>query len=485
MSDPTLPAPHADATPRLGIPLMHAGQARKHITHNEALLAVERHIHPSVERADLGSPPDGAEDGERFVVAAPADAAWADRAGDMAERRGGAWHFTTPEPGWTLWNRSDGVHIVFDGTDWTPLAAGEGGGLADPDTLGIGGAAADATNRLAVRAPATLLTHADDGSHRLAINREADAATASIVFQTAYSGGAELGLVGTGDFEFKVSGDGGIWHTAIGVERTTGRVSFPSGGPRTPEPSLVVIHVNPDGDDGADGLSALRPVATLPRAVEVLSGLDMGGQTAIIQLAPGTYTDGFKLDRLPVGAGTILLRGPGTGAGGHGGDGAARIKPSNNFPAVDVTVPGASLMVRDLHAEGFMGLRAQFGSVINLRGTTSLGRCRGGAVVADGGVVDVIGTLEFSGGSAALKAANGGMVRVTSSTVKLAVGTSWTEAFASAERLGQVVINRTSAEGTATGKRYRASSNAIVEVVDGATLPGSADGVTESGGLYL
>ena len=485
MSDPTFPAPHADATPRLGIPLMHAGQARKHITHNEALLAVERHLHPSVERADLASPPDGAEDGARYVVAASADGAWQGHDGEIAERRGVAWDFSMPEPGWTLWSKADSAHIVFDGTSWAPFAAGEGGGVTDTDTLGIGGAAADATNRLAVRSPATLLTHDDGGSHRLVLNRETDGDTASVVFQTGYTGGAELGLVGTGDFEFKVSADGSHWHSALSVERSTGRVAFPSGGPRVPKSSTTTVHVDPNGDDTADGFAASRAVATLARAVSIVSELDAGGQIVVVQLAAGTHSGSFKLDRLPVGADTVMLRGPGTGSGGFGGAGAAKIVPPGNFPAVEVTVPGASLMVRDLHAEGFVGLRAQYGSVISVRGTVSLGSCRGGVVVADGGKVDVVGTLELAGGSAALKALNGGTVGVTSSTVKLADGAAWTDAFASAERLGQVVVNRMTANGTATGKRYRASSNAIVEVVDGATLPGSAAGVTATGGLFL
>ena len=485
MSDPTLPIPHADVTPRLNIPLMHAGQARKHITHNEALLAVERHLHPSVERADLGSPPDAAEEGARYVVAASGEGAWQGHDGKVAERQGDTWLFSVPEPGWMVWDKSGSTHIVFDGSAWALFAAGESGSVAAPDTLGIGGAAADATNRLAVRSPATLLTHDDGGSHRLVLNREGNSDTASVVFQTGYAGGAEFGLVGTGDFEFKVSADGSEWHSALSVERSTGRVAFPSGGPRVPQSATTTVYVDPNGDDTADGLAASRAVATLTRTVKIVSELDAGGQTVIVQLAAGTHSGSFKLDRLPVGAGAIMLRGPGTGSGGFGGAGAAKIVPPGNFPAVEVTVPGASLMVRDLHAEGFIGLRAQFGSVISLRGTVSLGSCRGGVLVADGGKIDAIGTLELAGGSAALKALNCGTVGVTSSTVQLADGTTWTDAFASAERLGQVVVNRMSANGTATGKRYRASSNAIVEVVDGATLPGSSAGVTATGGLFL
>ena len=486
MSDPNIPAPHADATPRLGIPLMHAGQAQKHITHNEALLAVERHLHLSVKRADLGSPPaNGVGEGDRFIVAAPANGVWEGHAGDIAERHGGAWSFVSPEPGWMVWSEAEGAHIVFSGAEWNPIAAGESDGAPGSfDTLGIGGASADAGNRLVVRSPATLLTHAESGSHRLVLNRSVESDTASVVFQTGYSGGAELGLVGTGNFEFKVSAEGGDWNTALSVDRSTGHVAFPSGGPRVPETSAVTIHVSPDGDDGADGSSLSQPVATFAQAVRILSRLDLGGQTANIQLAPGTYSDSFKLDRLPAGAGSIVLSGPGTGEGGHGGAGAARIEPPDSSPAVDVTMSGAALTVRDLHAEGFTGLRARYGGVLNVRGTVSLGDCQGGAVVADGGKVDVVGTLELAGGSAALRAVDGGMVRFADSTAKLADGTAWSDAFATAERLGQVAISQMSVEGTATGRRYRVVSNAVLDV-DNSTLPGDSSGVRSTGGRYL
>ena len=495
MPDPTLPAPHADVTPRLGIPLMHAGQAQKHITHNAALLEVERHLHPSVHRSDLGSPPADAESGESFVVAALAEGEWESRAGEVATRSGESWSYAAPEPGWTLWDLALGAHIVFDGTTWSPLASdgssdsgGSGSGAADPnpapETLGVGGAAADATNRLAVRSPATLLTHAESGSHRLALNREADSDTASVVFQTGFAGGAELGLVGTGDFEFKVSADGTDWYTALSVERSTGRVGFPAGGPRIQEGSNRAIYVSPTGDDAADGMAASRPVTSFVRAVDILSRIDAGGHAVIIQLAAGAYADNLVLDRLPVGASTVILRGPRVADGVYSGEGAARIEPTGHAPAVDVTIPGASLMVRDLHAQGTVGMRAQFGTVLNIRGGVSLGTSRGGVLIADGGKVHVVGTVELTGGLAALKAQNGGTVEVTSSTVKLASGAAWTDAFASAERLGQIVVNHLAVEGTATGKRYRAASNAVVEVAN-ADLPGSVDGITATGGRYL
>ena len=87
---------------------------------------------------------------------------------------------------------------------------------------------ADTTNRLAVSSEATLLTHAGAG-HQLKINKAGDSDTASLLFQTNWSGRAEMGTAGSDAFGHKVSPDGSAFHTAISVDQTTGTVSFPSG----------------------------------------------------------------------------------------------------------------------------------------------------------------------------------------------------------------------------------------------------------------
>jgi hypothetical protein len=64
-----------------------------------------------------------------------------------------------------------------------------------------------------------LLNH-DGAGHQLKINKAAAADTASLLYQDAFSGRAELGLAGDDDFHFKVSPDGSTWKQAILIDRS-------------------------------------------------------------------------------------------------------------------------------------------------------------------------------------------------------------------------------------------------------------------------
>lgn len=110
--------------------------------------------------------------------------------------------------------------------------------------LGLGGATADATNRLSINAPASLFNNAGAG-HQVKVNKAAATDTGSFLFQTGFSGRAEFGLTGSDDFQIKVSGDGATWFNALQLERTSGRVR-----------AMVALQLYPNaGDPGtvADG----------------------------------------------------------------------------------------------------------------------------------------------------------------------------------------------------------------------------------------
>ena len=62
--------------------------------------------------------------------------------------------------------------------------------------------------------PATLLTHAG-GGHQLKINKAGPGQTASLLYQTDWSGRAEMGLAGGDNFSVKVSADGATWAEAL------------------------------------------------------------------------------------------------------------------------------------------------------------------------------------------------------------------------------------------------------------------------------
>lgn len=205
------------------MPYIQGGQAQKHITHNEAIRKLDAIVHLSVV-SQATAPDLAAADGDRYIVASGGTDDFAGQDGAVAMRENGSWVFFTPRTGWTAFDETVGGHVVFDGSSW--IASSGGGSVTATDQLGIN-ATADTTNRLTVSADATLLNNAGAG-HQLKLNKSGTADTASLLFQTGWSGRAEMGTTGSDDFAIKVSGDGSAFQTALEVDAVTGAVSLPN-----------------------------------------------------------------------------------------------------------------------------------------------------------------------------------------------------------------------------------------------------------------
>lgn len=211
----------SDDSPILSMPLILPAQAQKHVTHNEALRILDIVVQLAVIDRTRTTPPAGPAEGDRHIIAPGATGDWAGRSGQIACFWGGAWAFVAPRDGWTARVTGESLSLVHDNGQWV---------AANPipqqlDRLGIN-TGADASNRLAISAPATLLTH-DGAGHQLKINKANTAATASLLFQTGWQGRAEMGLAGEDGFSVKVSADGSQWHTALVTDPATGAVTLP------------------------------------------------------------------------------------------------------------------------------------------------------------------------------------------------------------------------------------------------------------------
>jgi hypothetical protein len=211
------------ATSLLALPYLAASQAQKHITHNEALRQLDALVQLSVKDRNLASPPSSPVETERHIVAASPSGAWSGKALQIAAFQDGAWAFYPPQTGWTAWVEAEGLLVVFTGTGWSDGIAGR-----QPvfERLGIG-ASPDATNLLALSSPASLFNHAGHG-HQIKVNKAGTAETASLLYQSNWSGRAEMGLAGDDSFRLKVSADGSTWREAINANPATGAVSFPN-----------------------------------------------------------------------------------------------------------------------------------------------------------------------------------------------------------------------------------------------------------------
>lgn len=201
----------SEQTSRLGLPYILPSQAQKHVTHNEALQRLDA-ITQLVVLGELTAPPQAPEDGDCFLIAANATDIWAQRAGQIAVWQDLAWAYLSPAPGWRAWFADTGrVKVLYNG-EWrdAPLPP-----TASFEHLGIN-ATADSANRLAVASSASLFTNASaGGGHQIKVNKSSAADTASLLFQSGWSGRAEMGLAGNDSFAIKTSPDGANWKTAL------------------------------------------------------------------------------------------------------------------------------------------------------------------------------------------------------------------------------------------------------------------------------
>lgn len=210
----------SDSSLVLSLPYIQPAQAQKHVTHNEAIRALDMMVQPTVQEMGRTTPPETPALGARYGVGPGASDAWAGQDGAIALWEITGWRFLAPQAGWSTRATDTLIEWVFDGSAWVVPQT-------TASQLGIN-ATADATNRLSVSAPATLLTHEGAG-HQVKINKASAADTASLLYQTNWSGRAEMGTTGSDDFAIKVSADGSTWFTGLEVASDTGVVRFPSG----------------------------------------------------------------------------------------------------------------------------------------------------------------------------------------------------------------------------------------------------------------
>lgn len=227
-----------EMTPNLDLPYIMPSQAQKHVTHNEAIRALDAVVQLAVLDRDLTAPPVSPADGDRYIVGAAATGDWSGKSGQIAAFQDGAWAFYEPTDGWLAWVLDEDRLVAWEGAAWMVAAVRS----VNPIALVGVNATADAANRLSINAPATLLNHEGAG-HQLKINKAAAGDTASLLYQTGFSGRTEMGLAGDDDFHLKVSADGTTWKQAIVVKAATARAGF-----GTTAPSAAIhAHIPADG----------------------------------------------------------------------------------------------------------------------------------------------------------------------------------------------------------------------------------------------
>lgn len=245
-------------------------------------------------------------------------------------------------------------------------------------------------------------------------------------------------------------------------------------------------HVRADGNDANDGLANTSggAVATIQAANDLASALDLNGHDVTVQVANGTWTGTVRFRSL-IGDGTLILL-------------CDETTPSNvylNVAGADATAAQAvsgRFSVRELKIEtsGSGHALAAAGTGVHL----TFGNVDFGAVVnchlfaEAGATIECIGNYYITGqaerhANALLRAE----VNLRNSGVTLTGTPAFSLAFCNATRLSVINANGMTFTGSATGKRYDASGNAVIFTGGGSAsyLPGNVSGTTATGAQHL
>ncbi len=249
----------------------------------------------------------------------------------------------------------------------------------------------------------------------------------------------------------------------------------------------IRIFVSLSGNDDNCGLTSGTALITPQRAWDVISvRFDLAGHVATAKFADGTYTSGFVAS--PNGQqsrySSIVFEGntatpanciisPASGAavtvafGGQvtlSGISCA----SNNSDAITVTDPGSLLILDRVRVNSFASaaIHATFGAMVDFSGA---------AVTIAGG------------GAQALLADFAGLIQLQGATVTASGTPNFSDAFATAADCGVINANAATLQGAATGPRYSAIVNGVINTNGGGpnVFPGNLAGSVSNGGVYV
>lgn len=226
-----------DASARLGLAYLAPGQLQKHVTLNETLTRLDALVQTRLVSRTTTAQPATPSDGALYILpASPSGAVWSGfHAQDLVRFEAGGWAVVEAVDGALAWVADEAGVVVRSAAGWVGLGQTLGA-VQGLERLGLN-TTADAANPFAARVNKALWTavgagDGGDGDLRMTFNKEAGADVGSLLFQSGWSGRAELGLIGDDDLSLKVSPDGSTWRVAMTVDRATGAVSFASGAGR-------------------------------------------------------------------------------------------------------------------------------------------------------------------------------------------------------------------------------------------------------------
>lgn len=243
------------------------------------------------------------------------------------------------------------------------------------------------------------------------------------------------------------------------------------------------------GNDSNSGLSSGAAFATIQRAWDVIKqSYDLNGFVATISVASGTYTTGLNATGQMVGntlgtSGVLIVGNSATINVG------ASLYCFNASQGARFTVQGFTMQSSGSSSNAIQ-LTDPSSSIVVGTGNTFGAFTSGSHMLCTGGQISVQSPYTVSGGASYhLFASNtGATVGYQSGLTVTVSGTpAFSQQFAASQFLGLINAAGTTFSGSATGTRYLAAINGVINTNGGGAsfFPGSVAGSTSSGGIYV
>jgi Major tropism determinant N-terminal domain len=241
------------------------------------------------------------------------------------------------------------------------------------------------------------------------------------------------------------------------------------------------------GNDANNGSAQNRAGAflTLQAAWNAVCALDLATNTATIQLADSAYTAGLSTNLSPFG-GPVIIQGDASFPDN------ALLALTGASAFVFSASLGVAVSIKNLRvqtASGFAnGVNLGAPGVLTLSGIV-FGSCSGYHIYgsAPGATISLASQSNTIVGGAAAFGVVSDISQLWMDAASLTLlGTPAFSLFVEAVRLGDVLSRSTTFNGSATGQRYDALMNGIIETSGGGAnyFPGNSAGATATGGQY-
>ncbi|WP_394692155.1 DUF2793 domain-containing protein [Hyphobacterium sp.] len=220
-----------ETSPRLGLEYVMAAQAQKHVTVNESFRILDALVQPCVQSRLTDDQPVSPSEGDLYILTATHSGdQWSLMAEhNLAAYRDGEWTEIPAFEGLIVWISDEARFGFFDGFGWVDVEETLDS-LQNLGLLGLG-TTADMANPFSAKLNASLWTarttgEGGTGDLRYTLNKESEGDVLSLIFQSGFSGRAELGLIGDDDLLLKMSADGATWSELLRISPT--RLSVPA-----------------------------------------------------------------------------------------------------------------------------------------------------------------------------------------------------------------------------------------------------------------